>query len=59
MREMRYLYSMPHQISATKFDRLLPGFEPTALEQVMLAGLPADIYPDKAMRPSGETVAAE
>jgi nucleoside-diphosphate-sugar epimerase len=52
MREMRYLYEMPHQISAAKFDRLLPAFVPTSLRDVMLAGLPADIHPDKTVRTS-------
>jgi len=51
LREMRYLFAMPHRIGAQKFDRLLPDFQPSNLEDVMLAGLPADINPDKAMRP--------
>ncbi|MEJ8561450.1 NAD-dependent epimerase/dehydratase family protein [Yoonia sp. GPGPB17] len=58
MREMRYLYAMPHRIGSAKFDRLVPEFEPTDLEQVMLAGLSADIDPDKAMRPGGKAVVA-
>ncbi len=58
MREMRYLYSMPHQISGARFDRLLPDFKSTDLQKVMLAGLPADINPDKMMRPSGKAIAA-
>ena len=57
-REMRYLYAMPHQIGSDKFDRLLPDFRPTNLEQVMLAGLPADIDPNKVMGPSGQTIVA-
>ena len=56
MREMRYLYAMPHQIASAKFNRLLPDFEPADLEDVMLAGLPADLDPNEAMRPSGQTV---
>lgn len=40
LREMRYLYEMPHQLSDTKFKRLLPNFQPTDLETVMQAGLP-------------------
>jgi hypothetical protein len=52
MREMRYLYEMPHQISAAKFDRLLPAFVPTELREVMLAGLPTDIHQEKAVQPS-------
>ncbi|MFQ1699605.1 NAD-dependent epimerase/dehydratase family protein [Loktanella agnita] len=50
MAEMRYLFAMPHKISAEKFDQLLPAFQPTDLHTVMLAGLPADIHPDKVMR---------
>jgi len=50
MHEMRYLYEMPHKIGAAAFDQLLPEFVPTALKDVMLAGLPADIHPDKAVR---------
>lgn len=59
MREMRYLYSMPHRISGTKFNRLLPNFKPTNLDDVMLNGLPADIDPDKMMRPRSQAIAAE
>lgn len=59
LREMRYLYTMPHHISATKFDRLLPNFAASDLRQVMLAGLPADVHPDEAMRTSSKTIAAE
>ena len=59
MREMRYLYAMPHQLGTAKFDRLLPDFRATDLDDVMLAGLPGDIYPDKVMRPGNRTIAAE
>ncbi len=58
MREMRYLYEMPHQIGSEKFDRLLPDFTPTDLEDVMLAGLPADINPNKAVRPGSQPIIA-
>ena len=56
LREMRYFYAMPHQIGSAKFTRLLPDFQPTALEDVMLAGLPGDIDPNKVMRPGGQPV---
>lgn len=59
MREMRYLYSMPHQISAEKFDRLLPDFRPTDLRQVMLSGLPGDIHPNQVVRSGGQAIAAQ
>ena len=58
MREMRYLFAMPHQIGAQKFNRLLPDFKPTHLETVMLAGLPADIDPDETVRTSSRTIIA-
>ncbi|MBQ2262667.1 MAG: epimerase [Loktanella sp.] len=58
MREMRYLYSMPHQISGAKLARLLPGFQPTDLGMVMDDTLPADIHPDKVMRASMQNLVA-
>jgi nucleoside-diphosphate-sugar epimerase len=59
MREMRYLYSMPHRIDDTKFSRLLPNFQPTDLQEVMLSGLPTDINPDKVMRPRSQAIVAQ
>ena len=50
LREMRYLYALDHQVSGAKLSRLIPDFQPTPLEDVMCAGLPADLDPDKAMR---------
>jgi nucleoside-diphosphate-sugar epimerase len=48
--EMRYLYEMSHQLSAAKFNQLLPDFTPTDLQTVMHAGLPRDINPNKPVR---------
>ncbi len=59
MSEMRYLYSMSHQIGEAKFHALLPDFRPTPLDHVMLCGLPRDIHPNKTMRTGGQTIAAE
>lgn len=56
MGEMRYLYEMPHEISAAKFTRLLPDFVPTDQDKVMLACLPDDIDPNKAVRTSGQSI---
>ncbi len=56
--EMRYLWSTSHTLSAAKFHRLLPDFRATPLEQVMLAGLPAEIHPDKVMRSGQKPVLA-
>jgi hypothetical protein len=53
--EMRYLWDTPHQLSGAKFDRILPGFQPTTLEQVMLAGLPA---PMRQVIPGGSRAQA-
>ena len=52
MREMRYLYAMPHRIGAAKFEKLLPEFSPTPLDAVMTAGLPRDLDPHQSMRAS-------
>jgi nucleoside-diphosphate-sugar epimerase len=41
--EMRYLWQTPHQLSPSKFEKLLPEFEATLLTQVMLASLPAEM----------------
>ena len=35
MREMRYLYDLPHQISSTRFNALLPDFQPTDLRTAL------------------------
>ncbi|WP_322866717.1 NAD-dependent epimerase/dehydratase family protein [Aquicoccus sp. G2-2] len=44
--EMRYLWQVPHSLSAEKFNSLLPTFEPTPLADVLRAALPADIDPN-------------
>lgn len=59
LREMRYLYEMDHTLGAGKFNRLLPEFRPTPLNEVMEAGLPADIHPNEAVRTRSLTIAAE
>ncbi|MEE9387208.1 MAG: epimerase [Paracoccaceae bacterium] len=53
--EMRYLWSVSHQMDGTKLASLLPKFRPTDRATVMRAGLPADINPDQAM--PGQTAA--
>lgn len=58
MREMRYLYEMDHWIGSETFNALLPDFAPTALEDVMLAGLPDDIHPNKPVRASSQAIVA-
>ena len=59
MREMHYLWDMSHWIGAAKFDRLLPGFRAINVREVMLAGLPADVHPDKTVRTSSKPVGAQ
>lgn len=58
MREMRYLHEMSHRIGSDKFNRLLPDFEPTSLDDVMLAGLPADVDPNQMVRTSSKPIIA-
>lgn len=57
--EMRYLNRVPHSLSATKFDRLLPGFDATPLDEALHAALPADVHPDQPVpaRPRGKLMA--
>jgi nucleoside-diphosphate-sugar epimerase len=54
--EMRYLWDTPHRLSDETFSRLLPDFRPTDMKTVMRAGLPTQVNPDKAMRPSRDKV---
>ncbi|RFP88532.1 epimerase [Rhodobacteraceae bacterium 63075] len=49
--EMRYLFDTPHALSSEKFDRLLPDFEPTPLDEVLRQ---FDIDPDKAVAAGGK-----
>jgi nucleoside-diphosphate-sugar epimerase len=48
MLEMRYLWSTSHELSRKKLARLLPAFEPTSLEEVMLAGVPRELRSERA-----------
>lgn len=57
--EMKYLYRLSHTLSGAKLARLLPNFQPTDMRQVMLAGLSAQVDPDKTMRTSQKTVLAQ
>ena len=58
-RKMRYLFATSHQLGDAKFKRLLPEFHWTALETVLLSGLPADVHPNEPVRTSGKPIAAE
>lgn len=57
LREMRYLWNVPHSLSSEKFARLLPEFRPTDLRAVMRAGLPDTMHAKGAVR-SGDPAAA-
>jgi len=48
--EMRYLWETPHSIRSTEFDRLVPNFQPTSLEDALRASLPEQINPDGFVR---------
>jgi len=41
--EMRYLWDTPHELSAERFNALLPEFEPTPLHSAFAQALPKDI----------------
>ena len=41
--EMRYLWNTPHTLSPLRLNALLPNFEPTPLQEVFRAALPADL----------------
>jgi nucleoside-diphosphate-sugar epimerase len=40
LREMRYLWSLPHELSGARFTQLLPQFKATPLPEVLSASLP-------------------
>ncbi len=46
LREMRYLWDVPHQLSGQKLARLLPDFQPTANAEVLASTLAKQISPD-------------
>jgi nucleoside-diphosphate-sugar epimerase len=43
LREMRYLWSLPHQLSGVRFAQLLPQFKTTPLREVLSACLPEEM----------------
>ncbi|HHL22818.1 MAG TPA: epimerase [Aliiroseovarius sp.] len=45
LREMRYLFSLPHCLDGARFGALLPDFRPTPLDEVLPSALPAKIHP--------------
>ncbi|MEZ5713808.1 MAG: epimerase [Paracoccaceae bacterium] len=47
LREMRYLWQVPHSLSGARLHALLPDFQPTPLRQALIAALPADLNPDQ------------
>ncbi|NBD31008.1 MAG: NmrA family NAD(P)-binding protein [Alphaproteobacteria bacterium] len=54
--EMRYLWNTDHRLSDEKLALHLPDFRASDMRTAMLAGLPDDIHPDKAVRPGREPV---
>lgn len=57
--EMRYLWSMPHELSAAKFDRLLPGFAHTPPNEALAQAVwHLEIDPDKPVPAGKQTVLA-
>lgn len=43
MKEMRYLYSLSHSLSAAKLQRLVPDFEGTPLDEVLREAIPDEL----------------
>ncbi len=46
--EMRYLWTVPHELSGEKFARLLPDFVPTPFADAMRGALPEGVKPTAA-----------
>jgi nucleoside-diphosphate-sugar epimerase len=46
MREMRYLFNLPHSLSGEKLARLLPEFRATPMREVLLGSLPETLRSD-------------
>lgn len=59
LREIRYLWDLPHRLDGSKLDRLLPGFAHTDLRDVLRSALPRDVYPDEAVRPGTKAPLAQ
>ena len=57
--EMRYLWSKPHRLDGTKFNRLCPDFRPTPVGAALASAIRAlDINPNKPV-PGRRAIAAE
>jgi len=57
--EMSYLWSKPHHLDETRHAELCPTFAKTPRFDALTQALRANIDPDKAVRTSGKTIAAE
>lgn len=55
--EMRYLYRTPHRMAGETFDRLLPGFQETAFEEVVAREIAALVPDPRAPRATGRAAA--
>ncbi|TCL01344.1 dTDP-4-dehydrorhamnose reductase [Shimia isoporae] len=40
--EMRYLWNMPHRLSSSRFDELLPDFQHTPIEKALASAVPPE-----------------
>lgn len=57
--EMRYLWSMPHRIDGTQFDRLLPEFRATDPLTALARAVQHKVHPDNAVPGGLAHIAAE
>ena len=47
--EMRYLWSKPHHLDGTRFNALLPDFQPTPVTEAVRSALQFQVNPDQAV----------
>lgn len=57
--EMSYLCSKPHYLDATRHGELCPQVAQTPLHEALAQALNGQVDPDKPVRTSGQTIAAE
>lgn len=57
--EMRYLWCKPHRLDGARHAALCPDVSQTPLHEALTQALHDDVDPNEAMRPGGETIAAE
>lgn len=57
--EIQYLWDKPHYLDGAKFDRLLPDFVPTPVDEAIRLATLGDVDPDQSMVRSGAPVGSD